>query len=184
MRRIRVLFSAEGKKPLLVKRQSKLCPFIPGCCSCRRKSLARESVVPSLSGQWLKWRESILNRTMKRPCLFAEHCSGGGKTPAILAEFSSENHLLAPFSFLLKSRPLRQFFRQYGVPFRPTRRLDRLSASLSNLRRSTKRLCNDERWYRSSGILKTGALLHQTPPGEWYENQNFPGAFAPKPSNR
>ncbi len=99
-------------------------------------------------------------------------------------DFTSENHLLAPLWFALKSLLLRQFFRQYGVPFRPTRRLDRLSASLSNLRRSTKRLCNDERWYRSSGILKTGALLHQTPPGEWYENQNFPGAFAPKPSNR
>ncbi len=55
-------------------------------------------------------------------------------------DFTSENHLLAPLWFALKSLLLRQFFRQYGVPFRPTRRLDRLSASLSNLRRSTKRL--------------------------------------------
>jgi hypothetical protein len=30
MRRIRALFSAEGKKPLLVKRRSNQCPFIPG----------------------------------------------------------------------------------------------------------------------------------------------------------
>ena len=108
MRRIRALFSAEGKKPLLVKRRPKLCPFIPGCCSCRRKSLARESVFQRLSGQWPKWREFILNQTMKRPCFFAEHGSGGGKTAAILAEFSSENHLLAPLWFALKSRLLRQ----------------------------------------------------------------------------
>jgi hypothetical protein len=55
------------------------------------KSLARESVFPPLSGQWPKWREFILNQTMKRPCFFAEHCSGGRKTAAILAEFSSPN---------------------------------------------------------------------------------------------
>jgi hypothetical protein len=60
------------------------------------KSPARESVFQRLSGQWPKWRESMLNQTLKRPCLFAEHCIGGGKTAAILAEFSSENHLLAP----------------------------------------------------------------------------------------
>jgi len=45
--------------------------------------------LPPLSGQWPKWRESILKQTMKRPCFFAEHCSGGGKTAAILADFSS-----------------------------------------------------------------------------------------------
>jgi hypothetical protein len=51
----------------------------------------------------------MLNQTLKRPCLFAEHCIGGGKTAEILAEFSSENHLLAPLWFALKSRLLRQF---------------------------------------------------------------------------
>jgi hypothetical protein len=74
------------------------------------KSLARESVFQRLSGQWPKWREFILNQTMKRPCFFAEHGSGGGKTAAILAEFSSQNLLLAPLWFALKSRLLRHFF--------------------------------------------------------------------------
>jgi hypothetical protein len=81
----------------------------PGLLLMQGKSLAREPVFPPLSGQWPKWRESMLNQTMKRPCLFAEHCSGGGKTPAILEEFSSENHLLAPLWFALKSRLLGQF---------------------------------------------------------------------------
>jgi hypothetical protein len=67
------------------------------------KSLARESVFQRLSGEWPKWRESILNQTMNRPCPFAEHCNGGGKTAAILAGFSSENHLPAPVWFALKS---------------------------------------------------------------------------------
>jgi len=43
--------------------------------------------------------EFILNQTMKRPCFFAEHCSGGGKTAAILAEFSYEKHLPEPLWF-------------------------------------------------------------------------------------
>jgi hypothetical protein len=51
----------------------------------------------------------MLNQTLKRPCLFAEHCIGGGKTAEILAEFSSGNHLLAPLWFALKSRLLRHF---------------------------------------------------------------------------
>jgi hypothetical protein len=74
------------------------------------KSLARESVFPPLSGQWPKWREFILNQTMKRPCFFAEHCSGGRKTAAILAEFSSPNLSLAPLWFALKIASPPPFF--------------------------------------------------------------------------
>lgn len=80
----------------------------PGLLLVQAKSLARESVFQRLSGQRPKWREFNLHQTMKRPCFFAEHGSGGGKTAAILAEFSSKNDLLAPLWFALKSHLLRR----------------------------------------------------------------------------
>lgn len=98
-------------------------------------------------------------------------------------DFTSENHLLAPLWFALKSRLLRQFFPS-------PRRAGPWSLQRETLFRLTRPFPSRPRFSGSSQATTQHrayfrrALVPAPSPGEGYGNQNFRGEFAPKLTNR